>query len=163
MLVWNLLRRHFLEPITLLTYLRRIHGFQGLDNSEELLFRLINLSPKDHLLTARSEPVHHCKSWTGNGPWSNVRCVKKHRKQCMIFIIISYISVIVTNEIVSPRNWPRGLMIYCHCNKWNCLPQELTTWTNDLLKARGHKLSQDLRKSISDGVTLPLILDVACK
>ena len=46
-----------------------------------------------------------------------------------------------------------------------CSPilQELTTWTRETLNQRNMKLSRDLRKAISDGVTLPYLIDITCK
>ena len=41
--------------------------------------------------------------------------------------------------------------------------QELTTWTRETLNQRNMKLSTDLRKAISDGVTLPYLIDITCK
>lgn len=41
--------------------------------------------------------------------------------------------------------------------------QDLTTWTRDTLKMRNMKLSTDLRKAVSDGVTLPTLVDITCK
>lgn len=40
------------------------------------------------------------------------------------------------------------------------LIQELTTWVNSLLQQKDTTLDCDLKKAISDGRTLPILLDV---
>lgn len=41
--------------------------------------------------------------------------------------------------------------------------QDLTIWTNELLQSQGRQLPQDLRNAISDGFTLPSIIEIVCK
>lgn len=43
------------------------------------------------------------------------------------------------------------------------LLQELTTWASELLQSQGKQLQYDLRKAISDGFTLPAIIEIVCK
>ena len=41
--------------------------------------------------------------------------------------------------------------------------QDLTDWANDVLKTKNLPLITDLRKSVSDGFTLPTILEIVSK